>query len=379
MKAAFQSLNQEFDEVFNPVFNSYNGSAGHFEAVINMGPVQPPQYSKDKLQELQHKFDDLEQKGVFARPEEVGITVEYLNPSFLIKKSNGGFRLVTAFANVGRYSKPQPALMPDVNSTLQQIAQWKHIIATDLTNVLYQIPLSRDSMKYCGVATPFCGVRVYTRSAMGMPGSETALEELICRVLGDQLKEGIVAKIADDLYCGGNTHNELLHNWRRVLHTLYKCDLPLSAKKTVICPKTTTILGWVWSLGTLRGSPHRVATLASCSIPEKVAGLRSFIGAYKVLAYVLPNCASIISPLDRLITFNGLTTLAPPSPMLRVPSLKLVRSLYLAQMTSYGLSQMELSRIMALVQLCMSHAMVRCSLPASSVPNSVGQLGSRVK
>ena len=156
-------------------------------------------------------------------------------------------------------------------------------------------------MKYCGVVTPFRGVRVYTRSAMGMPGSETALEELMCRVLGDLLKEGVVAKIADDLYCSGNTYRKLLHNWRRVLHTLYKCDLRLSAKKTIVCPKTATILGWVWSQGTLRASPHRVATLASCSLPEKVAGLRSFIGAYKVLARVLPKCASIISPLEVIV------------------------------------------------------------------------------
>ena len=115
---------------------------------------------------------------------------------------------------MGRYAKPQPALMPDVNSTLHQIAQWKHIIATNLTSAFFQIPLSRNSMKYCGVVTPFRGVRVYTRSAMGMPGSETALEELMCRVLGDLLKEGVVAKIADDLYCSGNTYRELLHNWR---------------------------------------------------------------------------------------------------------------------------------------------------------------------
>ena len=33
---------------------------------------------------------------------------------------------------------------------------------------------------------------------MGMPGSETALEEIMCRVLGDLLQEGIVAKLADD-------------------------------------------------------------------------------------------------------------------------------------------------------------------------------------
>ncbi|VDI46836.1 Hypothetical predicted protein [Mytilus galloprovincialis] len=154
-----------------------------------------------------------------------------LTRPFLVKKPNGSFRLVTAFADVGRYSKPQPSLMPDVDSTLRQIAQWKYIIATDLTKSFYQIPLSSDSMKYCGVVTPFKGVRVYVRSAMGMPGSETALEELMCRVLGDLVEEGVVAKIADDLYCGGNTQLELLQNWTRVLQALQKNSLNLSATK----------------------------------------------------------------------------------------------------------------------------------------------------
>lgn len=73
-----------------------------------------------------------------------------------------------------------------------------------------QVPLSKESLKYRGVATPFKGVRVYVRSAMGMPGSETSLEELMCRVLSDLLQEGNVAKLGDDLYCGGNTIEELL-------------------------------------------------------------------------------------------------------------------------------------------------------------------------
>ena len=115
-------------------------------------------------------------KGVFQCPEKLDIVVEYLNPSSLVKKASGGFRLATAFADVGRYSKSQPALMPDVNSTLRQITQWNNIIVSDLTSAFYQIPLSRSSMKYCGVVTHFGGGRVYTRSAMGMPGSETALE-----------------------------------------------------------------------------------------------------------------------------------------------------------------------------------------------------------
>jgi hypothetical protein len=305
IKGEFQSLLADYDDVFDPAFKGYNGAVGHYEAVVNMGPVLPPQrkgrvpqYSRDRLVELQQKFDDLEAIGVFRRPEDVGIVAEYLNPSFLIKKNSGGFRLVTAFADVGRYSKPQPSLMPDVDSTLRLIGRWKYIIVTDLTSAFYQIPLNKESMKYCGVVTPFRGVRVYTRSAMGMPGSETALEELMCRILGDLLQEGVVAKLADDLYCGGDSPEDLLGNWKKVLQALAKCNMRLSAAKTVINPKTTTILGWIWSEGTIHASPHRIATLSTCAPPDTVRGLRSFVGAYKVLARVLPGCASILSPLD---------------------------------------------------------------------------------
>ena len=123
----------------------------------------------------------------------------------------------------------------------------------------------------------------------------------MCRVLGDLLEKGVVAKLADDLYCGGNTVDELVENWRQVLQALSKSGLRLSASKTVICPQKTVILGWIWSNGTLCASPHSIATLSSCSPPSKVGGMRSFIGAYKVLARVIQNCASLVAPLDDAI------------------------------------------------------------------------------
>ena len=212
-RTKFHNLVKSFDEVFSPELPGYNGAFGKFEATINNGPVRPPQikgrvpkYSRNNLEELQQKFDELEKQGVFCSPDKKNEKAEYLNPSFLVKKPNGGFCLVAAFADVGRYSKPQPSLMPDVDSTLRNIAQLKYIIQSDLTSAFYQIPLSKSSLKYCGVATPFSGVRIYTRCAMGMPGLETALEELMCRVLGDCIQDGIVSKLADILYCGGKKH-----------------------------------------------------------------------------------------------------------------------------------------------------------------------------
>ena len=193
--------------------------------------------------------------------------------------------------------------MPVVDSTRRQITQWKHIITTDLMSAFYQIALAREAMKYCSIATPFRGVRVhvYARSAMGMPDSQTALEELMCRALGVLIHEGVVAKIADDLYWGADSPKELLHHWKRVLRALSKCNLKPSAFKTVINPKTTLMLGCIWDSGTLQASLNRIATLASCSKPETVGRVKSIVVAYKVLARVIPQCSALLSPLDTVV------------------------------------------------------------------------------
>ena len=154
-------------------------------------------------------------------------------------------------------------------------------------------------MKYCGIATPYKGIRVYTRSAMGMPGSETCLEELMSRILGDMIQRGYVAKIADDLYIGGHTPEEVLQNWRNVLTALDQNNLRISSSKTIICPKSATILGWIWRNGTLQASPHKIAALTTVTPPPTVRAMRSFVGAYKVLSRVLHGYADLLDPLDK--------------------------------------------------------------------------------
>lgn len=201
-KQLFTDILCKFNNVFEPVSVGYNGKFGPLKGTVNMGPTLPPQrkgklplYNDKNLDILQNKFDELESAGIFAKPEDIGVVAEYVNPSFLISHPRGGHHLVTAFADVRRYAKPQPSLMPDVDSTIRRIGQFKFLICSDMSQAFFQIPLDKRSMKFCGVSTPFKGTCVYTRCAMGMPGSETALEELMCRVLGDLCHEGFVAII----------------------------------------------------------------------------------------------------------------------------------------------------------------------------------------
>ena len=118
---------------------------------------------------------------------------------------------------------------------------------------------------------------MYVRSAIGMPGSETALEELLCRIFGDLLQEGSVAKLADDIYCGGNTIVELQQNVKKLLQCFANSGLRLLATKTTICPASTQ---------------------ASCEAPTTVKAMRAFVGAYKMLARVIPGCSALLAPFD---------------------------------------------------------------------------------
>lgn len=87
---------KDHDSLFNPLLSIDNGKARKFDVKIDMGPTQPPQrkgrlppYSTEKLQILQDRCNELEALRVLRKPEEINITVEYLNPSFLVSKPNG--------------------------------------------------------------------------------------------------------------------------------------------------------------------------------------------------------------------------------------------------------------------------------------------------
>ena len=80
---------------------------------------------------------------------------------------------------------------------------------------------------------------------MGMPGSETALEELMSPVLSNLLQDSIIAKVTDDLCCVGKSSSKLLYNWKSVFSALQTAGLTLSTHKTSITPKSTTVFGWI--------------------------------------------------------------------------------------------------------------------------------------
>ena len=304
----FISINKKYSEVFNPVFGTYNDKSGAIRAHVTMGPVLPPPrkgklplYDQSKLKLLQEEADKLESLGVLAKPEDVEVEVLHVSPSFLIEKPSGEHRFVTAFTELGQYTRITPTVSRYCDEVVRKLASFKYMIKCDLTKSFYQIKVSKKSIPYLGTPTPFKGLRVYLRSAMGQPGSSEALEELISRVFGDFIEEGWFVHIHDDINICADTIIQLVINWSRVLQRFLENNLKLSAKKTVICPKETVILGWVWRSGTITCSPHKIAPLSLAEPPKTATAMRSFLGSFKAVARCIPKYASLSSPLEDCI------------------------------------------------------------------------------
>ena len=304
-RSDFKDINERYHSIFDPNFGVYNDKSGPIRADINLGPVEPPPqkgklpfYNQSNLQLLQQEADRLEELGVLAKPEDIGVNVKFVSPSFLRKKPDGSYRFVTAFNNLGQYVRITPTATMSSDEVLRRLSMFKYVVKTDFTKSFFQIPLAKNSIPYLGTVTPFKGLRVYLRSAMGMPGSSEFLQELTSRVFGDFITEGFLTVIADDLFIGGNTEDEILRNYERVLQRIAENNLSLSAVKTIICPRSTTILGWHWSAGTLSPSSHKTAAFASVSPPKTCSAMRSYIGTFKAIS---------LHPTVRIppITFGG--------------------------------------------------------------------------
>ena len=307
---SFRQLMITYDEVFRPEIGRYNEHSGKCFVEVNMGQNLPDQhkgrvpfYGKSDLVELQEKFDKLESQKIMSRPQDIGVCVENTNPSFLVRKQppSTDKRLVTDFGSIAHCCRPTPSKLPNVESTLLMISTWKYIAKTDLSSSYHQLELKHDSKKYCGVHTPFKGLLVYNTGCMGLPGVEVALEELTCLLFGDMVKEGKVAKLSDDLFIGGNSAEELEENIHCVLNKLAENNITINASKTVIAPKTMTILGWVWTSGQLKASPHKLSALSTCEKPETIASLKSYVGAYRFLSRVIKDHGKLLSPLENMM------------------------------------------------------------------------------
>ena len=321
IKGELLKIHDAHRDVFNTdLTNGYNDFYGKHRCELNWATserpvankVHVPHYNHD-LQGLQQELmDDLTDQGVLLVPQEHNILVQAVCPSFLQRKQRAkskpqhlltkdDVRLLINFGPINDKIKPIPSHVATTEDVLIKLGRWKEIIIFDLYNGYFQIKMSDKSIPWLGVQTPFGGLRVISRSGQGLLGQAEEFDEVLAKVLGEELKEGICTKIVDDIYVGGEDQRTALVNYTRILAKLKNANLKISANKTHIFPASADVLGWVWNRGGfLSPSPHRQCSLINVKQEDikKVKDMRSWVGLYKTLHVATPNITAILEPFE---------------------------------------------------------------------------------
>ena len=311
-------------EVFNnDLTKGYNMAFGKHICKLNWSDHNRPQASKvhtvnydhETKQLLQEVCDDFTKLQVLGVPQEDDVQIQHVSPCFLVRKQRAknkpkssltkdDVRLVVNFGQLNDYLKNMPTPITKSKDIFTQLGKWKYLISLDLYQGFYQNHMSSEDAPWLAISTPFGGLRYMKRSGQGLIGQSEELDELLSKVLREETTMGKAARIADDLYVGGETQQETLDNYEQVLTKLNQANLKVSPNKTKIFLKSVDVLGWVWQQGGfLAPSPHRVNALQNTKKEDikTVKDMRSYIGLYKTLLPASKNLTLLLDPFDKMV------------------------------------------------------------------------------
>ena len=330
-KATFKSILKDYKHVFSSKAGKYNGVLGDLNArvTLNNDLVEPPSYpprkvvQSEKMDKIQQQImDQMEADGILGRPEDFNISVTHMHTSFIVPKmddgvSTGEWRLVTGMQSLSPYLKPVRIQLPTVEEAFRKIAKWRFLIVTDLKHWHWQIPVQKQSLRFFGTNTPYGGERIYLVQPMGYLNANENADRVIQRVLQPVMTEGKAARIADNMITGGDSPEEAAANFRTILALCENSGITLKAQKTIICPSKITILGRIWTQGTIAPSSHIMSTISKASLPTTVKQLRGFNGAVKQMKDNLPDYHLLLQPLEAVTAGKKSAERIPWSDQLR--------------------------------------------------------------
>ena len=308
-KKEFRSICEQFSDIITPRPGKYNGYFGRVDNSINFSSKPPPsikahlpRYSHDMLTILAKKMDKLENWGVLRKPEDLGVVPEFVVPSMLMPKpEEDEWRLVTDFTPLNIHIKKLETVSPTIQEAKEKLAKFKYHIQLDLSNYFYQGGMRIEDIQYLATPHPFKGLRVYTCEPQGLKNASEHAYERLARIYGDLCMDERMTRMADGLFVLGDTMDQLITNFKEVLHRARLCNIKFKPSKIIIAPVNTILFGWEKVGEGWRPTTHTISPLISAQQPSTVKQMRSWLGSFKQLSNSISNYAVLLSPLEEVV------------------------------------------------------------------------------
>ena len=195
------------------------------------------------------------------------------SPLIIVKKSDGGIRLVNNFINLNKKTINEQYTMNNMNELLSRVAGERFLTKFDLRSAFFQISLSEESRKFTGFQTPI-GQFSYRKLPMGLKCASATCQRMIDIVLRGAHR--YTGSLLDDILVFSKDYDSHLAHVKDVLERLRKAGLTANTKKCLFASNNVRILEHIVRDGLIYPNDEKVQVLMSWPVPRTKKHLKSF-------------------------------------------------------------------------------------------------------
>ena len=226
----------------------------------------------------------------------------YNSPILIVKKSNGGYRLVSDLRLLNSKIKDDRYPQSFAADAIDQLAGCQFFSTLDLLSSFHQIPLDESSRPYTAFSANNMLLQ-YRVCTMGMKTSSSALNRALQIALSGL--QGIDAHLyADDVLVASRTYEEHLAKLGRVFSRLEETRFVLNPTKCQFMKQEIQYLGFILDKHGVRPDTSKQQAVQDFPKPTSVKDVRAFLGFSNYYRRHIPRMSELAAPLVNLTRKN---------------------------------------------------------------------------
>jgi len=194
-------------------------------------------------------------------------------------------------ADLMRYPLPK---IEDLHTAMRGCTVFSCI---DIHDAYHNIRILEDSQKYLTTNTHIC-LFVFKRLPNGVHSGPAVFQQIMDTVLAGIPK---VICLLDDILCGGFDVQDQLNTLSVVLCRLQAAGFKLNKTKCKFLQSSVTYLGHVIDAEGLHPTDDKLRAIRNAPSPKNVVELRAYLGLLMFYSRFMPNHATVLAPLNRLL------------------------------------------------------------------------------